>query len=526
MAKRFFEATPGSAAAQLFRAGKNKTVPRSFAEASVDRGKREAQVIIITEGPGNEVDKHYYSAEAIKDAVTKFEGAKAFFNHQTEDEENARPEQNILEACGFYKGLKLVQVKDRIQGKMVPAVGATFVAEAGAAGDRALGIIETQMLYSQVYPDSSDCYAGISINSGGWSDEEDGEIEINGEAWTKVMGFANVRSADFVTRPARGGAFLALAESMAPVGTINPKESTVKNLKQIKVLVGKLAESEKKLKAATDATKKAALVKESQTIRIKLQGLAEAETGESKGLTALLKFLEAEDSEAGKLEADMEAAEEGEDGSDGDDDAMDNLKKHMPMKDGEDEEAYKTRVKTAMGHAGKAGLAEEGEEAEEEETEEEEAEEGGFAPPKKESVKFRESAALKTFRKESPKLFAELTTNVRESLGAERKDFKALRESVNTLTVENKRLKLERNLGVIEKQLAEAGIPREFLAPGDLIRMSESQRKRQITQVLAIMEGAGASQVWGGMREGEGRNDGGSDLAKFSIPTVKAGEEN
>lgn len=487
------EATPQSAVAQLVRGGvKNET---AFSEATkIDRAKREIEVIIILEGPGNDHDKNYYTREAIKDGVVKFSGARAFLNHQTDAEMNARPEQDVRELCGFYKDTFETTAMSPKLGKKVAALGAIFVADESEAGEAALAKADAQILYKQIFSDSKECYAGISVNTGGW---QDGTIEYEGDEWAKIVAFEGVQSADIVTRPGAGGAFLRLTESMVPVGANNLKESAMKNAEKFQKLVTKLQESDKALKAETDAAKKKALQEAAAQVRKEMKQLLEAE-----GEDEVVKPKEGEDDEPGA----------GDGAGDGDDASMDALKKHLPMTDGESEADYTARVKQAFGHAQKAGLMKKDESEEESE---EEAEMKMEAARKR----GRESAAVSKFRKESPVMYRQLMAELRESLGAERHDFAGIKEANDKLRKQVGSLMMERDLAEAERELNEAGIPTKYLAPADLVRLDEAARKRTIERTKMLMEGAGAAHVWSG--SGPSNGDGGGsdlDLGKYQIP--------
>lgn len=488
--KKLIEANPGSAVAELVRA-QSKNTSAFASEAAVDEASRSVEVIIISEGPGNEVDKNYYTPEAIESGVKLFEGARAFINHQTEAERGSRPEQDVHQLCGFYKDCKLTTVSDPRQGKTVKALTATLVCDESEAGQLAFAKAKAQILFSKIYPNSKECYAGISVNTGGW---QDGTVDIAGEEWAKIVAFEGVQSADIVTRPGRGGAFLRFAESLRPEGLNNMKESEVKNAEAIKKLVLKLEESDKSVKAETNADKKKALIVEAGKVREELRILMEAED---------------EGAAAGD---DTGAAGAGHDGT-GEDPAADKLaalKKLVPQNEGESEADYGKRCGELEALFGGKGEAEA----------EVEAEAENEAKPKLESGRMRESAVVADFRKKSPNQYRAIMAALRESLGAERLDFKGLKEDNRNLRTEVGNLRLERDLAEAERELTEAGIPAQYLAPADLVRLDESARKRTIERTKLMMESAGARHVWSGSGPG-GESKGGSDLNFGSIPTLE-----
>ena len=486
------EASPLSASAELVR-GHARNENAFSSEAAVDDAARTVEVIIISEGPGNEVDKNYYTPEAIESGVKLFEGARAFINHQTEAERGTRPEQDVHQLCGFYKDCKLTTVNDPKQGKTVKALQATLVCDESEAGSLAFSKAKAQILYSKIYPGSKDCYAGISVNTGGW---QDGTVEIAGDEWAKIVAFEGVQSADIVTRPGRGGAFLRFAESLRPEGLNNNKESEVKNAQAIKHLVTKLEESDKAIKAETDGAKKKIMATEGIKVREELQKL----------------LLEDEAFPPKAAADDTAAVGAGHDDAGAD---MDLIKKLIPQNADESEADYGSRIDAIKGHFGKGEVEAEAE--------------GAFEPamgadekpsdkPKMEAARSRESASVSKFRKESPNLYRAMMASLRESLGAERLDFKGVKEDNAKLRTEVSGLRLERDLAEAERSLGEAGIPAQYLAPADLVRLEEGERARLIERTKMIMESAGASHVWSGSGPAVKGKETGLDFG--SLPTV------
>lgn len=488
------EANPMSVSAELVR-GHSRNDSAFNSEAAVDESTRSVEVIIISEGPGNEVDKNYYTPEAIESGVKLFEGARAFINHQTEAERGARPEQDVHQLCGFYKDCKLTTVNDPNQGKTVKALQATLVCDESEAGALAFSKAKAQILYSKIYPGSKDCYAGISVNTGGW---QDGTVDIAGNEWAKIVAFEGVQSADIVTRPGRGGAFLRFAESLRPEGLNNKQESEVKNAQAIKHLVTKLEESDKAIKAETDGAKKKILATEGVKVREELQKLLlEDEAFPPKPAADDTAAVGAGNDDAATATADKLAA----------------LKKLMPKNADESEDAYGARVAEVEALFGKETEAEA-------EPKDDEPAVDELGKPKMESARSRESASVSKFRKDSPNLYRAMMASMRESLGAERLDFKGVKEDNAKLRTEVSGLRLERDLAEAERSLNEAGIPAQYLAPADLVRLEEGERTRLIERTKMIMESSGASHVWSGNGPAA-KGSKGNELDFGSLPTVE-----
>ena len=251
----------------------------------------------------------------------------------------------------------------------------------------------------------------------------------------------------------------------------------------------------------------------------------------------VLKVNEAEKCQS-EDENEAEGEAEDEDGEDEDADPaahMAALKAHVPQGDGENDQQYSDRLTAIVGHAGKAtapaASGEEEDEAEDEGdltiTHKGDGDGDGPPPPEKKGApmqqrgkeaRHRETAAVRAFRKENPRLYAEVMTNMRETLGAERKDFKSVKASLEALESENRALRLDRDLGICEKMLNEAGIPRQYLAAGDLLKLDEAGRKREITRTQAIMEGAGSARVFDGSGHGQGAGEVSGDWSGIGTP--------
>lgn len=199
-AKKFLGKESATSAAGSLRAERLVFHPR-FVESAFDEQKRTAQVIIIQEGTGNKRDKHYYGADTLRQAVADkvFDGAQAYSDHPSADEDINRPERSVKDLIGYYSDSKIVSMGGKT------ALAATLKIQDGA--DWAIGLIKEAIAYNKLFPNK--VYVGISINA-------DGEVsptEKNGETVNYVTKITEAFSADVVTKPARGGRFLALVES-------------------------------------------------------------------------------------------------------------------------------------------------------------------------------------------------------------------------------------------------------------------------------------------------------------------------
>jgi len=212
------EASAPSAAGQLYRptreADKLLRWGVRFCEGAretmVDPRLRQVPVYIISEGPGNKVDKHFYTKEALQKSYARFDGAKCYADHPDKIEEQARPERSIRDIVGYFHSPEYVEVGG------VGKVKALLKINQGDAFAWAWDMLVEALNYSDKFP--SQDYIGISINADGVTspvDKEDG-------TWHDVQDITRVVSADIVTQPAAGGkplreAVPALRESVKAI---------------------------------------------------------------------------------------------------------------------------------------------------------------------------------------------------------------------------------------------------------------------------------------------------------------------
>jgi hypothetical protein len=163
--------------------------------------ERGADVVLITEGQGNEVDRNYYPKELIRNSTKTFEGVRCFLDHPSRREEIDRPERSVREQCGWFSQVRPGNVDGRA------AILARLNFMRGPAGREAHDLVVDALRYQQEYPDK--VLAGLSINGEGPSHEAD----ISGEQWNVVDAIDKAISVDLVTFPARGGQILGMREA-------------------------------------------------------------------------------------------------------------------------------------------------------------------------------------------------------------------------------------------------------------------------------------------------------------------------
>jgi hypothetical protein len=178
-------------------------------EASTAAPAGAARVVIITEGLGNLRDRNFYTGDAIKSAAKILAGKPCFLNHPSESEERDRPERSVRDLCGYFVDTRVGTVNDPDTGESLTACYGTLKFDRSESGQRARALVETALTYQKNFPEDKDVYCGISINAGGVSHPG----EVDGEQVNMVTEIQEAFSADIVTKPARGGKFLALVES-------------------------------------------------------------------------------------------------------------------------------------------------------------------------------------------------------------------------------------------------------------------------------------------------------------------------
>lgn len=167
-------------------------------EASKPAADGSIPVILIAEGPGNKRDRHYYTAEALRESVKVFDGISCFLDHPGQGD---NPERSVRDKCGWYSRPRISSVEGRT------CIVADLHLAKNAAGNEARALMETDREYRRQHPDK--VWAGFSIIAEG----EAHTGEIDGENWSIVDGFDRALSTDIVTFPAAGGKALDFRES-------------------------------------------------------------------------------------------------------------------------------------------------------------------------------------------------------------------------------------------------------------------------------------------------------------------------
>ena len=370
----------------------------------IDRDKREIRAAVITEGPGNQVDRNYYSRQAVEDLVHKLDGDQSYINHQTEAERKERGEGDVWGLGGHWKDATLETVNDA--GIQKAACMATLQCDESEAGKEAFAKAVAAVEYRRQFPDSGKVYCGLSINKDGM---QTGTVEANGQeyrgqgpAYANITAFAPGGSVDVVTKPARGGEFLRLVEAAKGGKDISKAEATeMKNLKEI--IEKHLRESLKKTLEQKDDDTKTMKAKADLVDTAVTQAIANLPAAAEQAPAPDEKKPGAEEEPENKTDQEAHVGEIPPE-------MLEQLKKDIDMREGESEQDYMGRLGNAMKTMG-GGTQEQA------------------APPVKDEKKGEESVkVLESFRQEDPKRFDSILAGFRLKLGEERKDFRGVRE--------------------------------------------------------------------------------------------------
>lgn len=215
-------------------------------------------VTIIKSGLGNRRDKNFYPAETLEAAVRagRFNGLRAFADHQDAISEEAQPERTVRDMVGVYNKPRFVRENK----------GGRVVAD--------LHLFRSSKWLADNIDDLIDLgqadKIGISINGRGSTverqipmEEADSPVSVN---W--VEEFTVLRSADVVTEAGAGGGFAQLLESARDTKETAMKRLTetqknsikaavdANDLDKLQALLNECGCAEGKGKAVTEAKKK------------------------------------------------------------------------------------------------------------------------------------------------------------------------------------------------------------------------------------------------------------------------------
>lgn len=123
-------------------------------------GHTKFDVVLLEEGLGNFGDNFFYTKDALKSAVTIFEGKKAFADHPDAIEEQTRPERSVRDVLGNFENLSYKETNEG-QGQLL----GTLCVLPDKPYEWARGLLRHAVQFSEKFPDKE--FVGLSINAGG-----------------------------------------------------------------------------------------------------------------------------------------------------------------------------------------------------------------------------------------------------------------------------------------------------------------------------------------------------------------------
>lgn len=161
------------------------------------------EATLLREGPGNAQDSNYYTADALRQAVSDglFEGAHCYADHPTANEERERPERSVRHLIGHFREARFVSGSPaEVRAKFTPVQGPGY--------EWVSSLIESALGSAPGKP-----LVGLSIDGEGHTD---GEKTVAGRKYSLVRRITHLGSVDLVTRAGAGGRFhRRLSESLA-----------------------------------------------------------------------------------------------------------------------------------------------------------------------------------------------------------------------------------------------------------------------------------------------------------------------
>lgn len=440
-------------------------------EAQINPVKRELRCVVITDGPGNQVDKNYYSIEAVEGLARMLDGDKSYINHQTDREREERGEGDIWHLCGYWKDSDIETVE--AEGVQRTACVSTLCFDNSEAGREAFAKGVAAVEHARLFPGKREPYCGLSINKKGMQTgtvEADGSKFVGrGPAYANITAFAPGGSSDVVTRPARSGKFRDLVESVKSGALFSKTEGREMDWKKLRESLKKMFTKTVEQDGDDDKTVAAKAKLVDKAVGDAVAGLGGPKVEQDAPPMAPEKKTEQDPELKPDVTQEMDVSPE----------LLQMLADGpMPMHEGESEADFAARVGDVMNKAG--GMAAEQD-----------------APPKDEKKSEESVKTLESFRKENPEKFKQLMEGARVKFKKERSDFSGLKDKLVQET-EGRKL-AEAQLMVISdltegRNLLEAcdvSIPSDMLCEADMVGKSTEEKERLIERFKSVVESGG-----------------------------------
>ncbi len=133
-------------------------------------------------------------------------GAQFYLDHPGSQDEQNRPERSVRDLAGYFYDPAVGSVTDPETGEVLSACLASLRFDESESGELAFQKVRSAIEYQKRFPASKNLFCGISLNGGGVSHPG----TIQGMPVNIVTEIKEIFSADIVTKPARGGKFLAM----------------------------------------------------------------------------------------------------------------------------------------------------------------------------------------------------------------------------------------------------------------------------------------------------------------------------
>lgn len=178
-----------------------------LADISEAKGPKGTSWDVLLIKAGTSGNQRHYPSSVLEAAVPLFEGARAYADHPTRDEQRNRPERSIRDVVGWFEGVRWDADEQGIRGTFKILESADWLRSA----------------LKSAWDQGKKDLLGFSINALGRVGSKRADNSVLIEAIEKVV------STDVVTTPGAGGRLLGVLESersagASPEGEMKPEE--------------------------------------------------------------------------------------------------------------------------------------------------------------------------------------------------------------------------------------------------------------------------------------------------------------
>lgn len=173
----------------------NTNIRSHFKEASAADdgiGPTRFRVTLIQEGMGNLGNSFFYTKEALKSAVSVFEGKKIYADHPAADDEQNRPERSVRDILGHFENIRYEESESG-QGELTGDV----VVMPDKPYEWARALLRHSVHFAKKFPDKD--FIGLSINAGGDAQEMPIEEVLRGSVGPVALKLEKAREQGITT---------------------------------------------------------------------------------------------------------------------------------------------------------------------------------------------------------------------------------------------------------------------------------------------------------------------------------------